>query len=181
MYKDIEGYDGRYQVNELGDVRTRWLPGRRGKYNVDSEGWRHLPSHVMVTGYVAVNLRRPDKSGSDVRTLHRLVAETHLPNPAGLPNVLHRDGNKTNPNIENLYWGTASDNTYDMVRHGTHNNARKKYCKRGHALEGDNVRVSTYNGTTRRQCLPCKRIMDHAYGAKWRERRREEKAKRERR
>lgn len=176
MFKDIEGYEGRYQIDEHGNIRTQWARYRRHREQLDEDGWRSVATHVMNTGYPAVCLIHPTTGDPRSRTIHRLVAETHLPNPEGLTCVLHRDGDKMNSSLDNLYWGDYSQNTYDMVKHGTHNNASKVYCKRGHLLEGDNVRWSTHRGTTRRQCLPCKRITDRTYGAKWRERKRQEKS-----
>lgn len=49
---------------------------------------------------------------------HRLVAETYIPNPDNLPLVRHLDDNPLNNSIDNLAWGTKSDNTFDGIRNG---------------------------------------------------------------
>ena len=45
------------------------------------------------------------------RRVHILVAEAFIPNPDNLPIVMHKDNNKANPDINNLKWGTVSENT----------------------------------------------------------------------
>lgn len=49
---------------------------------------------------------------------HRLVAETFIPNPNNYPLVRHLDDNPFNTVVENLAWGTKSDNMNDAVRNG---------------------------------------------------------------
>lgn len=56
--------------------------------------------------------------------VHRLVALEYLPNPNNLPFVLHKDDNKENNHISNLYWGTVADNTKDSIRNGTWRNPK---------------------------------------------------------
>lgn len=55
---------------------------------------------------------------------HYMVATLFIgPRPLGLE-VCHRDGNSLNDRVENLYWGTRSDNVQDSIRHGTWSNQR---------------------------------------------------------
>lgn len=65
---------------------------------------------------------------------------------------LHRDDDKSNNTVENLYWGTYSDNAHDAVRNGTHYPGSLKECKRGHALDGINTT------TGHRYCKTCSRV-----------------------
>ena len=50
--------------------------------------------------------------------LHRLIAELKLQNPDGKPFVLHKNDDKGDNRLENLYWGTARDNALDRVKNG---------------------------------------------------------------
>ena len=60
-------------------------------------------------GYLYCGITYPD--GQRQRRVHILVAEVYLPNPNNFPIVMHKDNNKANPNVENLQWGTVSQNT----------------------------------------------------------------------
>jgi hypothetical protein len=72
-----------------------------------------LKAHIGSTGYYVVNLHEvPHK-------VHRLLAETYISNPSKLPVVAHKDGNKLNNDIDNLYWASYKDNSDDALRHGT--------------------------------------------------------------
>lgn len=63
-----------------------------------------------------------------------------------------------NNSLSNLRWGTRSDNQLDSVRHGTHSNARKSHCPRGHIYCDANLvaRKLPY-----RERLACERTRDH--------------------
>lgn len=60
--------------------------------------------HKNTRGYMKVSI------GNKQVSVHRLVAETFLPNPEGKPMVDHRDRDKTNNCVENLKWATAKEN-----------------------------------------------------------------------
>lgn len=88
IWKDIEGYEGRYQVSNLGRVKTL--------YNTP---------HIMFTyeakaGYLAVDLHKEKKRKHF--KVHRLVAAAFIPNPDNLPQVNHIDENTYNNAASNL-------------------------------------------------------------------------------
>lgn len=58
--------------------------------------------------------------------VHRLVAETWIPNPLGLKYVNHKDGNKSNNHCDNLEWVTATENTNHAILKGLSWNQPKK-------------------------------------------------------
>lgn len=60
-------------------------------------------------GYLYCGITYPE--GQKQRRVHILVAESYLPNPNNYPVVMHIDNNKANPNVNNLQWGTVSQNT----------------------------------------------------------------------
>lgn len=67
-------------------------------------------------GYLYVNINYD--TGTRQRRLHRVVAETFIPNPNNYPVVMHKDNDKTNVNVGNLMWGTVSMNTKQAVDDG---------------------------------------------------------------
>jgi hypothetical protein len=103
-------------------------------------------------GYRMVSLRNPE-GRITVRTVHRIVSIAFLgPTPDGLQ-IRHLDGNKDNCAVENLAFGTPSQNMLDQVRHGVHAHARKTHCPRGHAYDHEN----THSHGGRRYCRACQR------------------------
>lgn len=101
IYKDIEGYEGLYQVSNLGNVKS--LNFR----NTNKEGLLKLGFDKDKYLRVSLNINGFKK----LFGVHRLVATTFIPNPENKPQVNHIDGDKTNNNISNLEFCTAQYNT----------------------------------------------------------------------
>jgi hypothetical protein len=80
------------------------------------------------TGYLQVGLSKDGKSKTYL--LHRLIAETLLPNPENKPQVHHIDGDRTNPALSNLQWTTPKENNNDDIhKQRCSTRSRKKvYC-----------------------------------------------------
>lgn len=76
-----------------------------------------------TNGYLYCNIIMSDGVAKQFR-VHVLVAKTYLPNPENLPVVLHKDNNKTNPSLDNLKWGTVSENTKSAYEQGLAKNAK---------------------------------------------------------
>lgn len=94
-WKNIEGYEGLYQVSNLGRVKS-----------IRSN--TILRPYDIGRGYLAVKLC---KNGINKNhKLHRLVAEAFIPNPDNLPCVNHKDENKANNCVDNLEWCSYSYN-----------------------------------------------------------------------
>lgn len=115
IWKDIKGYEGLYQVSNLGRVRSldRYVNAMYGKRFV--KGFIRK-SHINIgLGYKTLVL---SKNGINTEVyIHRLVAEAFVPNPNKYNIVNHRDEDKTNNRYDNLEWCTALYNmTYSKVQ-----------------------------------------------------------------
>lgn len=103
IWKDCKGYEGKYQVSNLGRV---WSIGSQ----------KYLNGSIDKDGYIQVCLTAKNGKAKKER-VHRLVALTFLSNPKGLPQVNHIDENKENNCVDNLEWTSIKDN----ANHGTRN------------------------------------------------------------
>lgn len=116
-YLPVVGYGGLYEVSDLGEVRSlnRKVIGRDGAV-YPFKGVILRPAVHKDTGYLMVSLWK--NGAGRHHYVHRLVAEAHIPNPLGLPEVNHDDGNRANPRKTNLYWVTGQQNKQHAVDTG---------------------------------------------------------------
>ena len=112
QWRTIKGYDGRYIVSNTGRVKNA-ITGRE------------LKQETHHCGYLRVHLCGKEKSG--MLRVHRLVAESFIPNPEGKPQVNHIDGDKRNNNVENLEWTTPIENVRHSWEHGLREGNKKWY------------------------------------------------------
>lgn len=100
-WKDVENYEGLYQVSNLGKVKS--LKDNNGKPRE-----KIMKQEKTKNGYLRIMLC---KNGKRERFLvHRLVAQAFLENPSNLPCVNHIDENKENNQVDNLEWCTYQYN-----------------------------------------------------------------------
>lgn len=120
IWKDVVGYEGIYQVSNLGNVKSldrhyKQLNNNGKECNHFYKG-RKLKQHLNNAGYLKVQLSYKYKSIP--KRVHRLVAEAFIPNPNNYKCVNHIDGNKLNNNVDNLEWCTYSYNTKHAFKNG---------------------------------------------------------------
>ena len=109
-WRDIRGYEGLYQVSNFGRVASL---GRKISRRLTST--LILKQYLLPNGYLFIRLSKNSKYTN--KLVHRLVAEAFIPNPNNLPQVNHKDEDKTNNVWSNLEWVSASRNS----NYGTRN------------------------------------------------------------
>ena len=103
-WRSIPGYEGLYEVSNLGRVRS---VERCDRFN------RKIVSKILKPNYVSGYLRVGMYKNKTFKyyLIHRLVAQAFLPNPDNLPEVNHKDEDKSNNRVDNLEW---CDRSYNM-------------------------------------------------------------------
>ena len=120
IWKDIPGYEGLYQVSDLGRIKR--LPklvkneGLRNKSKTFISKELIIKPFNISKGYKGVILTKNGKRTN--KKLHRLVAEVFIENPFNKPQVNHIDCDKTNNKVTNLEWVTGSENIIHAVKNG---------------------------------------------------------------
>lgn len=124
-WKPVKGFEGCYEISNLGRVRSLPRPYCKG---------RVLKPKKMKIGYNSVNL-----SKNSVKTtlyIHRLVASHFIDNPDKKLEVNHKDGDKTNNNVDNLEWVSSSENTQHAYDTGLIPRTTKPFSKKARANMG---------------------------------------------
>lgn len=138
VWKDIPGYEGYYQVSNLGRIKSL------ARYQDNHGTLQYRPETIKVLGdnghgYKIANLY---VNGRQVmRYVHRLVATVFIPNPTNCTQVNHIDENKSNNRVDNLEWCTPKYNSnYGTAR------ARNSALTRNHPNTSRSVLQFDMNG-----------------------------------
>ena len=136
IWKDYKNYEGLYQVSNLGRMRSldRWVNSKNG--SMQFRKGRILKLGNNKQGYLSVNLCKNNKIKTYL--VHRIIAEVFLPNPDNLPQVNHKDEDKTNNSVDNLEWCTQSYN----INYGTRT---EKCSKKVYQYTIDNILIKKWN------------------------------------
>ena len=97
IWKDVVGYEGFYQVSNLGRVKSLFTN-------------KIMSTYIGNNQYVSLRLARCNYGKTKLCLLHRIVAEAFIPNPDHLPQVGHKDETRTNNRADNLYWTNSVEN-----------------------------------------------------------------------
>lgn len=124
-WRPIDGYEGRYEVSDLGRIRslTTMVETRPGVFRVN-KGRIHSPCQRQ--GYPIVSLRGGLKMPNHY--VHRLVAGAFIPNPENKPHINHINSVRNDNRVENLEWCTPAENAQHSARMGRRNPLRGEDC-----------------------------------------------------
>ena len=156
----VVGYEGSYEVSNLGRVRSLDRVSARG-HNI-----RGLMLALVTLADSGPDARQTVSlhlgGVQRTRLVHHLVLESFVgPRPQG-QEACHWDGDASNNALSNLRWDSHKANEADKLRHGTHVNANKTHCIRGHELVEPNL-VPGELALGFRKCRACSIALAHAH------------------
>lgn len=135
-----------YQVSDRGEVRR--VGAARG-----AKPGRLLRSKPRPErGYRTVRLW--SRNREHPRYVHRLVLEAFVGQPEPGQEARHLNGDGSDNRLENLAWGSSSENKLDILRHGRNRGANQKSCRNGHEYTAENTMRESGGA---RRCRACKR------------------------
>ena len=160
-WKPVVGYEGLYEVSSLGRVRRLDTVVEMPLSRRHPDGWARIvrggvlrPGGNARTPYLSVALCREGRQKTF--GVHNLVCEAfHGPKPFPKAEVRHLDGEGANNVLDNLCWGTHSENVRDTIRHGRNVNGNKTACKRGHPFVPGSYDL---NSKGSRRCTACRKV-----------------------
>lgn len=160
IWKDIEGYEGLYQVSNLGNVKSLNYK-HTGKERV-------LKTAKDKDNYLVVGLYKEAKLKT--HRVHRLVAQSFIPNSKNLPQINHKDEDKTNNCVENLEF---CDRKYNC-NFGTRNqrvaesNSKRVLCVENGVVYSSTMEVQRQLGFSNGNISSaCNGKLKTAYGFHW--------------
>lgn len=106
IWKDIEGFEGKYEISNMGRVKS-----------LKENGEFLILKPRLSNGYVRVYLGKVEIKLKSA-LIHRLVATAFIDNCKNKPFVNHKNGIKTDNRVENLEWCTKSENTIHAYNNG---------------------------------------------------------------
>jgi hypothetical protein len=150
QWKDIPDYEGLYQVSDLGRVKSL----ERRVFTLNKNCIYKpiiIKSFVTKRGYFEVRLCT--NNTSKAKKIHRLLAESFIPNPNQKPQVNHIDANRLNNKISNLEWVNNRENSCHRVKnsHFTSKYVGVSYFKRDNKwrssiqVDGKSIRFGMFN------------------------------------
>ena len=173
IWKDIKGYEGLYQVSNLGRVKS---VERKVRHNYG--GLKTVPERILKgspdgDGYLYVSLSKENHKRNP--KIHKLVANAFLLNPDNLPQVNHIDENKENNRVSNLEWCSSLYNLQysDIIHKGNlaRSRAVKQYSLNGEFLNEFNSISEARKAINAKSHIGIIKCCQHkqktSYGYKW--------------
>ena len=134
VWKDVVGYEGMYQVSNLGRIRSLDRFVNSSVINIGKKKTKgRILKQCICHGYLVVSLGKNGKT----QRVHRLVANEFIPNPENKPHIDHINTIRTDNRVENLRWVTAKENSNNPI---SKEKIRKVMTGRKQSEESNNKR-----------------------------------------
>lgn len=128
VWKDISGYEGLYQVSNYGRVKSVGkIVNGSNQYGINFQYFRKDKILKPIRdnwGYLRVSLYKDNIKMA--KRIHRVVAETFMPNNHNYTIINHKNGNKEDNSVDNLEWCSQSHNVLESYRLGLQKPQTKK-------------------------------------------------------
>jgi hypothetical protein len=149
IWKEVE-LNSRYEISTLGNIRTKEmvLLGRNRHRTIKSH---NIKVHFDSDGYLTMT--RYEKHKNIKSHIHRMMAIVFISNPLNLPQVNHKDGNKSNNSLNNLEWCSASDNVKHSFLLGLGVTGEKHHNSKLSTIEVLEIRKLFKEGKTRKELV----------------------------
>lgn len=108
IWEWVKGFEGVYKISNWGNVKSANRNIKHYRGGLSFRAGQVLSINLDKYGYPKVTLQKAGRR--KYFTVHRLVATAFIPNPDNLPQINHKDGDKTNNFVDNLEWCTDEDN-----------------------------------------------------------------------
>ena len=162
IWKDIPGYEGKYQASSEGRIRS--LDHYSREFINNGTPCRQFRKGKILKGthdfdgYVGVDLYGDTGGKPKTCQVHRLVAKTSILNPDNLPQIDHLNGIKDNNRVCNLEWVSCTENIHRVWKNGRASNVGKvgKTCK----CIDDNCCFVSVKAAASYYSIPSNRIYD---------------------
>jgi len=140
-WKDIKGYEGIYQISNLGRVKSLEKEIINNRYKTKMIVKEKIMTPQLAGwGYLSIQLRKDGFYSG--KLIHKLILDAFIPNPKNKPLGNHKDGDKLNNSLDNLEWSTHSENNkhaYDIGLKETN----RDWAKSGAARSKEVVHLMT--------------------------------------
>ena len=127
VWKDVVGYEDRYQVSNIGRVRSKDVILHKSDGKIELRKGKIVKLQLNKTGYLQFLFSDGSDKPRKLMRIHRVVAMAFLPNPLNKPNIDHINTIRTDNRLENLRWCTQSENNRNSI-------TMTKYRKKGGIL-----------------------------------------------